>query len=47
MLEGVDPVSQKEQIEMIADLKNNVIILEKELKLVHNNAQTEVNAAKV
>lgn len=46
-LQAADPEILKEQKEIINDLKNKVAILERELQLVHENFEHEVEQFKL
>ena len=46
-LAAVDPEVLKEQKELIADLNNKVAVLERELQLVHENFEHEIEQYKV
>ena len=41
-LQNADPKVLKEQRDLIHDLKSKVTILEKELKIVHDNSEKEI-----
>lgn len=46
-LQATDPEVLKEQKELISDLKNKVAVLERELQLVHDNFEHEIEQYKI
>ena len=46
-LQATDPELLKEQRDMITDLKQKVAILERELQLVHDNFEKEIEKYKI